>query len=257
MRPSSPDRARPARRGPARARRVPLRWKLLAGCRSSRDHGRDRGGPVDQLQLVARGPRRRRADRHAVAFSRSRSSSRCCCRARYWLRSSTIRDATVRVGEGDLTARVPIVSTDEIGSLRHAFNDAGRRPRGARAPARGLRGVHRSRGRRTGAARGHGARRGGARGQRAVPRHPRFTAFASARAPASGGAPERVLRPGRPGAAAPRRAHRQVRGDGLLGVFGAPDRLPDHATARWAAAIDLVRSVYDLYATRACASAWA
>ncbi|MFI6168421.1 adenylate/guanylate cyclase domain-containing protein [Nocardia sp. NPDC051052] len=33
-----------------------------------------------------------------------------------------LRDAAERIGTGDLTARVPIVSTDEIGVLAHAFN---------------------------------------------------------------------------------------------------------------------------------------
>src|SRR5205814_1098687 len=34
----------------------------------------------------------------------------------------TLRAATERVGEGDFSARVPIVTTDETGALAHSFN---------------------------------------------------------------------------------------------------------------------------------------
>jgi adenylate cyclase len=39
-------------------------------------------------------------------------------------------------------------------------------------------------------------------------------------------------------------------GDGLLGVFGAPDHLPDHPDRALAAAVEIVRAVHETYGDR-------
>jgi len=228
---------------------LPLRWKLLGGLPAINvitgvvvaglsSHGtatlRDLG--VDVLVAVA------------VAFTVSLELTLLLSRS-ILLPLEQLRDATVRIGQGDFSARVPVMANDETGVLSEAFNQA----------AAGLEERERLRDafgvyldptvaehvmREDGAAQ-HGQEREvtvlfvDIRG---------FTAFA-----------ER---------ASPREVVRRLNefyelvvpilqrhgghvdsfiGDGLLGVFGAPDRLPDHADRALAAALEMVGSVRARY----------
>ncbi len=161
---------------------------------------------------------------------------------------SSLRDAARDVGRGDLTVRVPVLSTDETGALSRAFNDAvsGLEERERLREAFGAF-VDPEIAERV-------AREGSVlegeelevsilfvdiRG---------FTAFAE-----RSSAHEVVARLNdyyerlvpvllRHGG----HANKFV-GDGLLGVFGAPDRLPDHADRAVAAALEMVALVRDAY----------
>jgi class 3 adenylate cyclase len=160
----------------------------------------------------------------------------------------SLRDATRRVGGGDLTVRVPVLSTDETGALSRAFNDA----------VTGL--EERERLREAFGAfvdpeiADRVAREGSVlegeelevtilfvdiRG---------FTAFAE-----RSSAREVVTRLNDYYERLVPVLHRhgghanKFVGDGLLGVFGAPDRLADHADRAVAAALEIVALVRDTY----------
>jgi class 3 adenylate cyclase len=161
---------------------------------------------------------------------------------------SSLRDAARSVGGGDLTVRVPVLSTDETGALSRAFNDAvsGLEERERLREAFGAF-VDPEIAERV-------AREGSVLEGEEVEVSivfvdiRGFTAFAE-----RSNAHEVVtllndyyerlvpvlLRHGG-------HANKFV-GDGLLGVFGAPDRLPEHADRAVAAALEMVELVRDAY----------
>ena len=240
-----PDGARLGRAG------VPLRWKLLAGLpvinvitgvivaglsTSSNSSLEDLG--VDVLIAMA------------VAFTISLELTVLLSRS-VLAPIIDIRDATVRVGEGDLTARVPIVSTDEIGSLSRSFNEAvsGLQERERLREAFGvfidpdvaervLREGTVLEGEEVEVSvlfldiRGFTAFAERASAREVVARLNEFYDLVVPVLLRHGGHTDKFV------------------GDGLLGVFGAPDRLPDHADRAVAAAIELVCTVQDFYGER-------
>jgi len=81
-----------------------------------------------------------------------------------------------------------------------------------------------------------------------VRRHPRlYDLGGPLDSPRGGRLPERVLRPGR---ADPGGHANKLLGDGLLGVFGAPERLPDHADRALAAAEDMLAALESRFGQR-------
>jgi HAMP domain-containing protein len=84
-----------------------------------------------------------------------------------------LRDATLSVGAGDLSVRVPVVSTDETGELAASFNAMVAGLRRTRTPARGLRRVRRPGADRTRPDRGNRPAGRGRRRLAPVPRRPR------------------------------------------------------------------------------------
>lgn len=237
-----PDGARLGRAG------VPLRWKLLAGLpvinvitgvivaglsTSSSSQLSDLG--VDVLIAMA------------VAFTISLELTVLLSRS-ILAPIDDIRDATLRVGAGDLTARVPILSTDEIGSLSRAFNTAvaGLEERERLREAFGvfidpdvaervLREGTVLEGEEVEVSvlfldiRGFTAFAERASARQVVAHLNEFYDLVVPALLRHGGHTDKFV------------------GDGLLGVFGAPDRLPDHADRAVAAAIDIVESVRSHY----------
>lgn len=159
-----------------------------------------------------------------------------------------LREATERVRHGDLRTRVPVISTDETGRLARSFNDmvAGLEERER---------LHEAFGAYVGPSVAEMVLRDGPHldGEECevsilcldIRDFTRFAERASAREVVDrlnefydivvpllvrhGGYPDKYV------------------GDGLLGVFGAPEPLPDHADRAVAAAIDIATIVQDRY----------
>jgi len=159
-----------------------------------------------------------------------------------------LREATERVRRGDLRTRVPVISTDETGRLARSFNDmvAGLEERER---------LHEAFGAYVGPSVAEMVLRDGphldgeecevsvlcldirdftAFSERATAREvvDRLNEFYDAVVPLlvrHGGYPDKYI------------------GDGLLGVFGAPEPLPDHADRAVAAAIDIATMVQERY----------
>ena len=159
-----------------------------------------------------------------------------------------LRDATRRVGRGDLSARVPVTSTDETGSLSRAFNNAvaGLQERQQLREAFGAF-VDPDLAERV-LSEGHVLEGEDVEVTVLFLDIRGFTAFAE-----RSSAREVVTRLNdfydlvvpillKHGG----HANKFV-GDGLLGVFGAPDRRPDHADRAVAAALDIAGKVRERY----------
>ena len=229
---------------------VPLRWRLLVGL------------PVINVITgvavvgLAHGQpepahaRRRRARRRSASRSRSRSSCRSCCCARSWGRSRTCRRGTARVAAGRLQRPRP-----------------GRRQRRDRAvwPARSTRWSPACEERERSCARRSGRSSTPASPTASSPRGTSlegeevevtvlfvdirdFTRFAE-----RSSAREVVAELNRfYDYVVPLLGHHgghanKFVGDGLLGVFGAPDRRPDHADRAIDAALQIAEVVGEAY----------
>lgn len=162
-----------------------------------------------------------------------------------------LREATERVRRGDLSTRVPVVSTDETGRLARSFNDM---VSGLEERAR----LHEAFGAYVGPDVAEMVLRDGTHldGEERevsvlsldIRGFTRFAERASAREVVDmlnefyGRVVPILVRHGG-------HANNYV-GDGLLGVFGAPEPLPDHADRAVAAAIEIARVVRDSYGER-------
>ena len=102
-----------------------------SGCRSSTSSPASRSsGSPPTTRACARSASA--CSSPSASRSRSPSSCRCSCCARSWGRSRTCRPATSRVAAGDFSTRVPVVGSDETGPSGRLVQPDGRRPRGAR-----------------------------------------------------------------------------------------------------------------------------
>ena len=239
----------PGGEAPAITRIVPLRWKLLAGLpliniitgvivaglsRGGHPHLSDLGADV----LIAVGVAFTASFELTVLLSRSILGP---------LRD--LRIATAEVAAGDLSVRVPVVSSDETGQLSQAFNEmvAGLEERERLSEALGafVDPAIAERVARDGIDLVEGeevcvsvlfldiraftafAERAGA--AEVVQRLNEFFALVVPILEAHGGHVSKFL------------------GDGLLGVFGAPDRRADHADRAVAASLEILAAVRDRY----------
>ena len=156
-----------------------------------------------------------------------------------------VRRALARVQSGDLTARVPVTTSDELGELAHDFNLMARGLEEREQMRDGVRHLHGQGGRRThpvGAVPARRAWRSTSRSCSATCAG--FTSYAE-----NAAATEVVATLNRLFEVMVPIVDRhgghvdKFIGDGLLAVFGAPEPYPDHADRAVAAACDIVAAV--------------
>ena len=226
---------------------MPLRWKLLGALPADqRDHrrgGQRAVGTGDALASTTSGIDVIVAV--VVAFTISLELTVLLTKSILGPSTTCSRPPSASSGATS-TARVPVTSGDELGALAGQLQRDARRPRRARGAARGVRQLRRSRGRRARARGGRAARGPGGRGHGAVRRRARLHAVRRALERARDRRlPQRLLRRWSCRSCSHHGGHaNKFVGDGLLGVFGAPERrCPTTPTAALAAACEIARAV--------------
>ena len=211
---------------------VPLRWKLLGALpliNVITGRGGERAVHHGRASLADLGARRGggggRGVHDLAGAHRARSRKSILSPV------DDLIEATERVKEGDLDARVPVISGDELGELAGSFNEMMRRAHRARGAARGVRQLRGSRG---GGARARGGRAARGRGG-GGDRRCSWTCATSRRSPSA----RARARPWPSSTSSSSWSCRsslehgghanKFVGDGVLGVFGAPERHADHA----------------------------